>query len=322
MRAEYSLSKQSVICTACGKGFWFLVMAEPDDGVVSSGNVSICDLPDELLQSILLLAAAHRLDLSYYKLSTVCRSFRRILANESLKLDVVRLHHQSGDLLAQLESWPGAPDLERLLVSFLTANTEELAHTATAPAPSLLDFAVAHGFLDLARLLLTHGADPNRIDPFNVDLEDKRSTVWAALERDDLAMLRLLMDFGAYNPGTGKRNGHQAARSAAAHRILLEVDYYGPLRALGPKKVFKAGFERGDVDTVRLALALGVEPDDHSTGMMMVMTGAKARFELSLRRRLVACGRLVLDAGFGGEELLSGISLLEGKISANWPLPE
>ncbi|KAI9357554.1 hypothetical protein DFJ73DRAFT_820206, partial [Zopfochytrium polystomum] len=294
MRAAYSQSKQS--------GFWFLVMAEPDDGVVPSGNLSICDLPDQLLQSILLLAAAHRLDRSYYKLSTVCRSFRRILANESPKLDVVRLHHQSGDLLAQLESWPGAPDLERLLVTFLTANTEELAHTATAPAPSLLDFAVAHGFLDLARLLLTHGADPNRSDTFNVDLEDNSSTVWAALERDDLAMLRLLMDFGAYNPGTGKRNGHQAARSAAAHRILLEDDYNGPQR------VFKAGFERGDVDTVRLALALGVEPDDHSTAMMMVMTAFEARFELSLRRRLVACGRLVLDAGFGGEQLLSVIS--------------
>ncbi|KAI9309734.1 hypothetical protein DFJ73DRAFT_788648 [Zopfochytrium polystomum] len=42
----------------------------------------------------------------------VVRSGNRILANESLKLDVVRSHHQSGDLLAQLGSSPGAPDLQ------------------------------------------------------------------------------------------------------------------------------------------------------------------------------------------------------------------
>ncbi|KAI9324545.1 hypothetical protein DFJ73DRAFT_966283 [Zopfochytrium polystomum] len=162
----------------------------------------------------------------------------------------------------------GSPDLERLLVTFLEANTEELALTADAPAPSLLDFAVPHGFLDLARLLLTHGAYPNR-----------RGTPW-------------ILTLGTWRTNTRR---HREARGETGtgrlDRPRRTASCWKPT-ITSPRGCSGAGFARVDVDAVRLALALGVEPHDNSTAKMMVTL--EERFEESQRRRLVACGRLVL----------------------------
>ncbi|KAI9345794.1 hypothetical protein DFJ73DRAFT_838665 [Zopfochytrium polystomum] len=237
---------------------------------------AICNLPPEVLRSILLTAVNHRLDRSYYVLATVSRSFHRVLADDS-----GQARHPPREL------GPRSPSSAR-------------------PPPSLLDFAVHNGFLDLARLLLESGADPNRHDPFT-GYDDCASPVWAALSRDNIAMLRLLVEFGAVNPDSFGETGHAAARSAAAHRLLLEASEDPD----GPTMVLQAGFARGDVGTVRLALA--VEVGGRGLAEILATTTLRRAPDVATNARLIECAKMVLDAGADATEMLVRIRELEHK---------
>ncbi|KAI9330589.1 hypothetical protein DFJ73DRAFT_858504 [Zopfochytrium polystomum] len=273
---------------------------------VTTTTLAICDLPDDLLLPILLAAASHELGRAYYTLSTVCRSFHRILANDALKLHILRRHRPS-DLLFCLQSWAGgAPDLERLIVAHLTAlpDSRDLAAVATRDPPSLLDFAVARGFVDLSRLLLKHGADGNRRRRRYPHWYDDE--VWRAAKRNDLAMLRLLLvDLGAWNPFDEFETAHAVARSAAAQRLLLRAPTTGPR---DPAEVLARGIELRDPEMVRLALAVGAAASVHDVVKQLAVLAKNDTSTDDEMGRLFACTGLLLDAGIDELQLLNGIT--------------
>ncbi|KAI9350548.1 hypothetical protein DFJ73DRAFT_832570 [Zopfochytrium polystomum] len=249
----------------------------------------------ELLEWILLAAASHSLNRSYYALATVCRSFHRILSRDFIKLGILRSHQHN--FVPFLTACAGAPNLERLLITFLTGTNLDRRNAAVQSA--LLDLSVKRGFLVLARLLLTNGADPNQRHLWDgIEDPDQSSAVWRAVEKDDVAMLRLLVDFGAVCPFNEFENAHLFAQSDEAHRLLLDDNF-------GPDDVLDAAIREIEPESVRLALAMGATPalDD-----VLALLGRWLKQEVpgwDAVERVVECVQHFVDAGMDAEEILA-----------------
>ncbi|KAI9326035.1 hypothetical protein DFJ73DRAFT_801520, partial [Zopfochytrium polystomum] len=270
--------------------------------------MSISDLPHELLQDILLLAASNDLGPTYYALATVCRSFNGILSNRTIKLSLLAANKH--DLLGKIaSSWLGAPDLESILTDYVASiDAKEKKHIlAVAPSErhryhSLLNLAVDRRFRGLAQLLISRGADPTsgtfgRKDYYCV------SPVWKALEHDDLPMLRLLLDADADNPYNGFYTGQEIAKSPGAHRLLLQASGCD-----GPNYVIQYACAKLDPPSVRLALALG------ATVSVNTFKDMVDYFEDDDLADFLACTELLVDAGLDPNDMLS--ALAAGEVGA------
>ncbi|KAI9340186.1 hypothetical protein DFJ73DRAFT_845550 [Zopfochytrium polystomum] len=267
---------------------------------------TITNLPDDIVQPILLLATSHTLNRVFYKLAVVCRSFHRLLANEAIKTAIVTSHHHN--LLLLFESCAGAPDLERLLVAHLTrAGLDDKSPKALS---SLLETAVAFGFRELARLLLTKGADPFYERTWENKDWYNSSTAWQVADKEDAAMLQLLVDLGAafrLRDATDSPLLH--ARTGAAHRQLLRSPTYG----LGPRNLLDGMLNPG---AIRLALALGVSVTAEDFAVMVVQRGWESEgvFEMCP----IDCAQLLLDAGLDAQEMLDAVWVLAAEEATLW----
>lgn len=172
------------------------------------------------------------------------------------------------------------------LTAYLQAGGD--ANARTGRDNTLLMYASAFGTLDAMRLLLTHGADPNRKNAF-----DAAAIMWGVY---DLDRVRLLLDKGAdinlkAKSGTTalllaalSPSGGDVVDFLAAHNAdLTAQDGFGI-------NLLQAGTSSGNLAAVRLALAHHADPNSKLRNGFTPLMNAAAVGSVEITKLLLHAG--------------------------------
>jgi ankyrin repeat protein len=133
-----------------------------------------------------------------------------------------------------LQNAAGAGHMEIVRLLLAHGADPNLSEEGVAPRGRALYSAVFHGHHEIARLLLEHGADPDQ------EVESSADTVWIAIRNRDRRMLTLLGEYGA------------------TWEIPIDLDRsmtYRDIVATGIRRPLKTLAHYGDVEEIRSRLA-------------------------------------------------------------------
>jgi ankyrin repeat protein len=166
-------------------------------------------------------------------------------------------------------SQPGDIEMLRVLLEH-GADPNTAANSFGTP---VLAAAVIDGRMDMVQLLLAYGADPNR---------DHSSALFAAVSKSDMAMIRLLLDHGADIHARDERGWSLlfVVRTEAVARFLIEQGVALDVRDKWGQTALFEVVQQGNVPTVALLVEHGLDinaPNNAGRTPLMAAAGYNGR---------------------------------------------
>ena len=191
----------------------------------------------------------------------------------ALQLAVINIHYDMAALLVELGADPDVQDSSGMTALYAAVDMRAPAGMMTRPNPSLPNTARLDA-AGLARVLLENGADPDRplakpiIGRHNnlvgdTSLGEGATPLARAARRNDVAMIRLLLEFGADPTVTLKDRTTPAMIATSLSAIELLVEHGVDVDAFNTDgaSIVHAAAARGADDVIRYAAGRGARLD-------------------------------------------------------------